>query len=96
MFKTAGILMFILSAGDVGTTYYGLRQPGIEEANPLMRSPAVAVMAHVAVPAMLYWSTEELHKRHSKLAWGVRIGFCIGYSYVIMHNLHVIHSQGAP
>jgi hypothetical protein len=85
--------MFAASAGDVATTEWGLAQPGIYEGNPVSTHRGVRIATHVVAPAVVWWTTEEMHKRgRKKLAFAIRIGLMIAYSYATAHNLRTINS----
>ena len=87
-FKMFGAGMFIASGADVASTEYALTRPGVYEANPLQRNRTVRILTHAAVPALMYYFTAKAHDSGKpKLALLARIGFTVGYSYVVMHNL---------
>lgn len=87
-FKIFGASMFIVAGADLASTEYGLSRPGIYEANPVQGNRNMRILTHAAVPAFMYFVTEKLHDSGKpKLALLARIGFTVGYSYVVMHNL---------
>ncbi len=88
MFRMFGAGMFIASGADLASTEYALSLPGIHEANPLQRNRSIRFLSHAAAPVAMYYLTEKLHDSGKpKLALLARIGFTVGYSYVVMHNL---------
>ena len=94
LFQTFGVGMFAASAGDLVTTEWGLRQPGIYEANPLAGNRGVRLTAHVLVPAAVWWTTKRLHEDgHDRAALWVRIAVTAAYGYAVMHNLR---TAGSP
>lgn len=87
-FKVLGAGMFIASGADLASTELALRRPGIEEANPFQRNGAVRAISHAAAPALMYYVTDRLRDGgRPKLALLARIGFTVGYGYIVMHNL---------
>ena len=94
LFKFAGVGMFAASAGDIATTEWGLSQPGIYEANPASTQRGVRIATHVVAPAIVWWTTEKMHKQgRKKLALAIRIGLMVAYSYAAAHNLRTVNSQ---
>ena len=93
LFKFAGVSMFAASAGDLATTEWGLTQPGIYEGNPVSTYRGVRIATHVVAPAVVWWTTEKIHKKgHKKLAIAIRIGLMVAYSYAAAHNLHTVNN----
>jgi hypothetical protein len=91
-FKFAGVGMFAASGGDLVTTEWGLQQDGIYESNPVSTHRGVRIATHVAAPAVVYWATEEMHKKgKKKLALALRIGLMVAYSYVAIHNIRTVN-----
>jgi hypothetical protein len=91
-FKFAGVGMFAASGADVVTTEWGLQQDGIYEGNPVSTNRGVRIATHVAAPAVVYWATEEMHKKgRKKLALAIRIGLMVAYSYVAIHNIRTVN-----
>jgi hypothetical protein len=46
----------------------------------------------VVAPAVVYWTTEEMHKRgRRKLALALRIGLMVAYSYAAIHNIRTVN-----
>lgn len=87
-FKMFGAGMFIVSGADLASTELALGRTGVREANPLQRNRSVRILSHAVAPALMYCLTDKLHKSgRPKLALLARLGFTIGYSYVVMHNL---------
>lgn len=93
LFKFAGVGMFAASVGDLTTTEWGLTQPGIYEGNPVSTHRGVRIATHVVAPAVVWWTTEKIHKKgHKKLALALRIGLMVAYSYAAAHNLHTVNN----
>jgi hypothetical protein len=93
LFTFTGVGMFAASGGDIATTEWGLNRPGIYEGNPVSTHRGVRIATHVVAPALVWWTTEELHKKgQKKLALAIRIGLMVAYSYAAAHNLRTIHS----
>lgn len=87
-FKMFGAGMFIAAGADLASTEYGLSRPGVYEVNPVQGNRNLRLLTHAAVPAFMYFVTDKLHdKGKTKLALLARIGFTVGYSYVVMHNM---------
>jgi hypothetical protein len=87
LFATLGVGIFAASAGDLASTELGLTRLGAFEANPLQRNRMVRVSSHLAVPALVWWTSDRLHARgKTKLALAMRIGFTIAYGYATLHN----------
>ena len=87
-FKMFGAGMIIAAGADLASTEYGLSRPGVYEVNPVQGNRSTRILTHAAVPALMYFVTEKLHDSGKpKLALLARIGFTVGYSYVVMHNL---------
>lgn len=94
LFKFTGAAMFAASAGDILTTEYGLRQPGIYEANAFADNRGLRIATHVVAPAVTWWATEKIHKKgHPELALAIRIGLMVAYSYAAIHNVRTVHGQ---
>jgi hypothetical protein len=92
-FRFMGVGMFAASAGDIGTTEWGLRQDGIYEGNPISTNRGVRIATHVVAPAVVWWTTEKMHKQgRKKLALVLRIGLMVAYSYAAMHNIHTVNN----
>ncbi len=93
-FRITGVGMFAASAGDMATTEWGLRYPGLHEGNPMAGNRGVRIATHVIAPAVVWWTTEKIHKAgRKKLALGIRIGLMVAYSYAAMHNVRMVHGQ---
>ena len=87
-FKIFGAGMFIAAGADLASTEYGLGRAGVYEVNPMQGNRSMRILTHAAVPAFMYFVTQKLHDRGKpKLALLARIGFTVGYGYVVMHNL---------
>jgi hypothetical protein len=94
LFKFSGAAMFAASASDLLTTEYGLKQPGIYEANAFADNRGLRIATHVVAPAVTWWATEKIHKKgRPKLALAIRIGLMVAYSYAAIHNVRTVHGQ---
>jgi hypothetical protein len=94
LFQAFGIGMFAASAGDLASTEWGLSQPGIYEANPVVGHRGVRLTAHALVPAAVWFTTKRLHEDgHDRAALWVRIAVTAAYGYAVMHNLR---TAGSP
>jgi hypothetical protein len=92
-FKFTGVGMFAASGGDLATTEWGLRQDGIYEGNPVSTHRGTRIATHVVAPAVVWWTTEKMHKRgRKKLALALRIGLMVAYSYAAMHNIRTVNN----
>lgn|SRR3990172_8977288 len=95
LFQAAGIIMFLVSAGDAITTLIGLRVPGLYEWNPLMSNELVMIVAHVLAPIYLYWYSNRIRRAGGvRTSLVMRLIFVLGVGYAAINNLHLIHSQG--
>ncbi len=93
LFRAFGAGMFLGAAGDLATTEWGLAQPGIRESNVLAANRGVRISTHVLAPALVWWTTDEIRKSgHPKLAFALRIGITLAYSYAVAHNLRTINA----
>lgn len=91
LFSGLGVGMFAAASGDAASTEWGLSRAGVYEANPLMRSRAVRIGTHVAVPAAMWWASDYLYnKGERKLAWAMRIGVVAAYGYATLHNVRTV------
>jgi hypothetical protein len=89
-FQAFGVGMFVASTGDLLTTELGL-ESGFVEGNPLQRNRAVRIGAHVAVPALLYWATDRVHRSgREKTALVLRIVATLAYGIVTAHNAQML------
>jgi hypothetical protein len=88
LYTAFGIGMFVASGADLASTELSLARPGIYESNPLQRNRSVRLLTHAAAPAFMYWVSDRVRKNgNPKLAFAMRIGFNVAFSYVVMHNL---------
>ncbi len=86
-----GLGMVLASAGDLATTEVALSQGGFYERNPFQQNRGVRVASHVAVPALVYWVTDRLHKKgRGKLALLARIAVTAVYGFATMHNANAL------
>jgi hypothetical protein len=93
-FRITGVGLFAASAGDLATTEWGLKYPGLYEGNPMADNRGVRIATHVLAPAIVWWTTEKMHKAgRKKLALGIRIGLMVAYSYAAIHNVRMVHGQ---
>ena len=87
-YKALGISLFVVSAGDLLSTEYGLQKPGMEERNPLQVNRGVRFATHIAAPLLVHWATNRLQRDgHGKMAFWLRLGFNAVLSYAVMHNV---------
>lgn len=94
LFKFTGAAMFAASASDLLTTEYGLKQPGVYEANAFAENRGLRIATHVVAPAVTWWATEKIHKKgRPKLALAIRIGLMVAYSYAAIHNVRTVNGQ---
>lgn len=94
LFKFTGGAMFAASAGDILTTEYGLGQPGIYESNAFADNRGIRIATHVVAPAVTWWATEKIHKKgHPKLAFAIRVGLMVAYSYAAIHNVRTVQGR---
>ncbi len=93
-FRITGVGMFAASAGDLASTEWGLRYPGLYEGNPVAGNRGVRIATHMIAPAVVWWTTEKMHKAgRRKLALGIRVGLMVAYSYAAIHNVRMVHIQ---
>ena len=79
--------MLVGSAVDLGTTEYGLKYPGIHEANPLMRNRGVRITVNIAAPLCLYRLIKDKNKKTQLIVAGSYIGI---KAFAGVHNYKVI------
>jgi len=85
------ILIYSLSLGaDAGSTLYARRQPGVIEANPLMRNRAVMIGSHIASAAALTYIDTRLQRRSKCAPWVLRGAVLVAGGFVARHNLQQV------
>ncbi len=85
--------LLIAEAGmalDVGSTIYGLRQPGLEEIDPMWAGGAGAVVISAALAGGVWAIHKSGHPKLARIVAWVAGGAHAAYA---AHNVHVIRSR---
>lgn len=95
MLHLMAALTMTLQLADAKVTLTGLRQPGISEANPLMRGlvqhPAAVYAFKAGVGTSIILVTHEIAKHHPKRAFWFAVGVNVAQGFVVWHNVRTIH-----
>lgn len=87
LFRALGTTTYFVSAGDAVSTELAFAN-GASELNPLQRNRGARIAAHVAVPVLVNWGTQELaDDGHERIALWIRIAMVASYGTVTAINL---------